>query len=350
MNDTPVIVGITPRVQEIGRIRMGDKNDRDLPVSLSTFRLTSYNKGVLDVAAETYGGTVRPWTDAPTPGMFEVVTAAKAIDVVFPRSLQSVTQAWELWTGGVCERRCDGVTNQPSAGVEGTPCVCGDQRGEDGMCDIITRLSVILPRLPGLGLWRLDTGGFNAATTIPSTLKLLMTIDERAMVPATLRAVERASKVRLADGKVITRRFIMAVLDAPGLGAIGDALGIESGDPAPVPEAVPARAMTAAERVAARRATHAAGSDPATHAPEVKDEASGAPDAAPGTGPEPCAGVDAGAAQAPAPPAVKTCGSPSPYEGDEGQPGGTCTRDAGHPRGVMCTDGSATWERPKDWA
>ncbi len=46
------IEGITPRVQEVGRIRMGDKNDRDLPVSLATFRLTSYDQSVLEAAAE----------------------------------------------------------------------------------------------------------------------------------------------------------------------------------------------------------------------------------------------------------------------------------------------------------
>lgn len=328
------IEGITPRVQEIGRIRMGDKNDRDLPVSLPTFRLTSYDQTVLAVAADLYGGTVREWNDAPTPGMFELVTASKALDILIPRSLQSVTQAWELWTGGVCERRCDGRVEQLSGG----PCICGPQRGEsDDTCDVVTRLSVILPRIPGLGLWRLDTGGYNAATTIPSTLELLLTIDQRAMVPATLRAVERSSKVRKPDGKVITRRFIVPVLDAPGI-TIGQL--VESGlhDAQALPETVERpRPMTAEERVAARAAAvrDAAGTSPAPTAEPGTPAVDNAPEAVPPPvsgatdepGVEPAAAQGEAATSAPSSPQapIEQCESMSPYDNPT-----RCQREVGH--------------------
>lgn len=245
------IEGLTPRVQEIGRIRMGEKNKSGYPTKLKTFRLTSNDRKVLEAAAALYGGSVAEWKDAPDEGMFQVVTAASELDILVPRSLRSVSQAWELWQGGTCERRCDGRTEE----LSGSECICGPDRGSsDDLCDIVTRLSVILPRIPGLGVWRLDTGGWNAATTIPSTLDLLLALDPRPMVPATLRAVQASSKVRdPKTGKVETHRFVRAQLDAPGI-TIGQLVGaatepvaqLEAGDRPAVP--------TAEERVARQRA------------------------------------------------------------------------------------------------
>ena len=246
---TPV-EGITPRVQEIGRIRMGERSGtRGAPVSLKTFRLTSNDRRVLDAAAALYGGVTRQWDGAPDDGMWQLTTAAAELDILIPRSLRSVTQAWELWQGGTCERRCDGRTEV----ISGGPCICGAARGEDGSCDIVTRLSVILPRLPGLGLWRLDTGGWHAASTIPSTIDLLLALDPRPMVPAVLRAVQGSSKVRGSDGKVTTHRFVRPMLDAPGI-TIGQLVGSGATD-APQLEAGERPAPpTAAERVARQRA------------------------------------------------------------------------------------------------
>lgn len=334
------IEGITPRVQEIGRIRMGDKNDRDLPVSLPTFRLTSYDQAVLAVAADLYGSRnnegVKPWADAPTPGMFELVTASKALDILIPRSLQSVTQAWELWSGGVCERRCDGRTEQLSGG----PCICGPARGEsDDTCDVVTRLSVILPRIPGLGLWRLDTGGYNAATTIPSTLELLLTIDQRAMVPATLRAVERSSKIK-KDGKTITRRFIVPVLDAPGI-TIGQLVESGLGEAQALPETVPHR-PTAAERVAARRAeVEARATDAAASSPQPAEEVPTAGGTASSAAPtEP----DLLPASSEVEPVVPSGAAPSEAKCDAFHPQlGRCTREGSHPANHRNREGE-TWK------
>jgi len=244
------IEGITPRVQEIGRIRMGEKGPKGAPVKLKTFRLTSNDRHVLEAAAALYGGKVAEWKDAPDEGMWQVVTAAAELDILIPRSLRSVSQAWELWKGGTCERRCDGRTEE----LTKVACICGPNRGTtDEFCDVVTRLSIILPRLPGLGLWRLDSGGWGAASTIPLTLDLLLMIDPRPMVPAVLRAVQASSKVR-EDGRVITHRYVRPQLDAPGI-TIGQLVGAGSepiaqitggGDRPPLP--------TAEERVARRRA------------------------------------------------------------------------------------------------
>lgn len=243
------IEGLTPRVQEIGRIRMGEKSPKGFPIKLKTFRLTSNDKKVLEAAAGLYGGEVKAWSDAPDEGMWQLTTAASELDILIPRALRSVSQAWELWQGGTCERRCDGRTEELSE----QPCICGPARGSsDDVCDVVTRLSVILPRLPGLGVWRLDTGGWNAATTIPSTVDLLLAIDPRPMVPAVLRAVQASSKVR-EDGKVVTHRFVRPQLDAPGI-TIGQLVGAAA---EPLPQLAPGErpaVPTAEERIAQRRA------------------------------------------------------------------------------------------------
>ncbi len=255
------IEGLTPRVQEIGRIRMGEKNKSGYPVKLKTFRLTSNDKKVLEAAVALYGGKVEPWPDAPDDGMWQVTTAASELDILIPRSLRAISQAWELWQGGTCERRCDGRTEE----LSGSACICGPDRGSsDEFCDVVTRLSVILPRLPGLGVWRLDTGGWGAATTIPATIELLLALDPRPMVPATLRAVQASSKVRGDDGKVVTHRFVRPQLDAPGI-TIGQLVGSGATEPVVAQLSAGERPTppTAEERVAAQRAAIEAAKAPA---------------------------------------------------------------------------------------
>lgn len=339
MTLTP-IVGINQRVQEIGRIRMGDKDGRGLPIKLRTFRLTTYDPAILAVCQQRYGGEVKPWEDAPDPGMFELVTESAALDILIPRSLENrVTQAWELWKGGTCERRCDGVVEQNTDG----PCICGPDRGSsDAVCDIMTRVSVVLDGVPGLGTWRLDTGGYNAATTLPATIQFLLSItDPRiALVEATLHAVERSRKVR-DGGKVQTHRFIVPVLGARGL-AISSIAGPAEHEA--LPETVePRRPLTAQERVAAERArveaSHAAGTMPAPaeeptaggtteadHAPDparTHAVASGAPDEASTAD----AGAEGEAATSapPTSPEPAQCGSMSPYD-----PPSQCGKEQGH--------------------
>lgn len=247
-----MLEGLRPKVNEIGRIRLGEKAPSGAPKRLTTFRLTSYDKGVLDAAQQLYGGEVRPWKDAPDEGMWQLTTTVSAIDILIPRALQNVTQSYELWTGGACQRRCDGrMCELPEREAVGCICAADGKLGPDRDCEVITRLSVIVPRLPGLGVWRLDTGGWHAATTIPSTLELLMALDQRAMVPATLRAVQRSSK-GVENGRTVTHRFVVPVLDAPGItigqlveGAAHETVQLTDGRPKP---------PTAEERVAARRA------------------------------------------------------------------------------------------------
>lgn len=254
----PLVSGLLPglqqRVPELGRIRMGDKSEKGFPIRLKTFRLTSHSKLTLEAAAALYGGEVKPWTDAPNEGMYELITERDEIDVLVPAMFNVVSQSYELWQGGTCERRCDGAIEA----ISGQDCLCAAAglEGPDRLCDIVTRLRVMLPRVPGLGVWRLDTQGYFAATSLPATIQLLARLKPGGWIDAVLRAEQRSSKSRVDDGKggnkVETHRFVVPVIDIPGttigqiIGGRADAPQLEDGERKTPP--------TAAERAAERRA------------------------------------------------------------------------------------------------
>jgi hypothetical protein len=116
------------------------------------------------------------------------------------------------------------------------PCICAAKGldGADRECEVITRISVILPRVPGMGVWRLDTGGWFAATTLPATLQLLGSMSTGPFVPAVLRAEQRSKKERMPDGKVQTHRWVQPALDAPGTTI--EQLVAASGVASPIPQ------------------------------------------------------------------------------------------------------------------
>lgn len=272
------------RTPELGRIRLGEKGDRGQPVKLRTFRLTSHSKALLDAAAALYGGTVRSWDGAPDEGMWQLTTGASELDVLIPGAVGAVSQTYEEWKGGTCMRRCDGITVRTPATEE--PCICKKLEipgPDDAHCEIVTRFRVILPRVPGLGVWMLTTSGWMAATTLPSTLNLLARMTSGEWIPAVLRAEQRSKKVRdPKTGKVQTNRFVVPVLDLPGatIGQLVEGAGLVD-SPVPLDAVVPS---TAKERALARAAQLEAG--PTTSAPTavpIAGEGSAAPadDAAP---------------------------------------------------------------------
>lgn len=123
-----------------------------------------------------------------------------------------------------------------------------------------------------------------------------------------------------------------------------------------------ARPVALADKVAARRASIEArttdaseapapepaaapdtgGTSAAVHAPEEPTPPSSGEPSEPRVDPASVQG--AAATSAPSSSPAPTCGSPSPYDD-----GGTCNRPVGHAERIYCTDGRATWPRPKDW-
>jgi hypothetical protein len=187
------------RLAEVGRIRTGDKTERGAPRKLDRFRLTSKDPARLQAAADTFGGTVRPWRD----GEHELYTDANEIPILLLPG-QSLSQWYELWAGSGVQRRCDGVHDVLSDG----PCRCTNETG-DRKCKPTTRLSVMLPDVPGLGTWRLESHGYYAAVELSAAAALLEAATAQGQIlPARLRLEQR---LKVEGGK--TTRYAVPVLD-----------------------------------------------------------------------------------------------------------------------------------------
>lgn len=325
------------RPTELGRIRLGKKVERKgkmLPEKIEEWRLTSGSEALLTAAAALYGGTVQPWEDAPDEGFWELFTTSRELRVLIPRTVRTVSQAYEYWQGGTCERRCDGTTEVISDG----PCICKSLVDPDApRCEPMTRISLMLPDLPGIGMWRLDTGGWHAATTIPATIELLKQLSTQPWIKAILRLEQQSKRVR-ENGKVVTHRFAVPVLDLPGI-TIGKIIARQGTAEVPQLDAGERPAVpTAAERAAQRAAAITSGP---VQAPSADDEAA-ADETQPGIGGEATADV-----AGPEPPhhagARADTSEPERTDPDSGNPtpaprceafsdeqGGRCEREEGH--------------------
>lgn len=197
------ILTLQQRLRELGRIRIGQKvatsNGRTRPAKLDRFRLTSPSKELLDRVAAQYGGTVAPWTPDGGAGQYEVITEAKRMPIHVPP--QPVSQYYELWSGGGCQRRCDGVTEL----LKDQPCICGPDP-EQRQCKPTTRLNVVLSEIEGVGVWRLESHGYYAALELPGVAELLA--QTGGYVEAFLGLEQRTAK---RDGQ--TRHWMVPTID-----------------------------------------------------------------------------------------------------------------------------------------
>ena len=227
------IIDIQRRLVEVGRIRMGtteEKQKRDggtfrMPVRLSTWRLTSRDEQRLAHAAERFGGQVVPW--AQREGEYELITDTDALPIMVMPG-QNLSSWYELWGQRAkkkpieCFRRCDGVTET----ITDAPCLCDPENRE---CKPTTRLSVLLPDVPGLGCWRFDSHGYYAAVELAGTADLLDALTRSGqLVPARLRIDQRR---QVKDGETTT--FPVPVIDIDV--RLPDVLGIAALGPGSAP-------------------------------------------------------------------------------------------------------------------
>lgn len=204
------ILDLQRRLREAGRIRIGEQvatgNGKTRPSKLTTFRLTSRDQLVITAASKIFGGRPETW-ESPDGEQWQVKTDRDDLQVVVPPGEMSFSQAYEQWTAGGCRVRCDGQFDS----IADAPCHCDPTNRE---CSIHTRLSVILPDLPGLGVWRLDTQGYYAAVELGGVVDLAAAFAARGqMIPARLRLEQRSVKRFDAEGKSKTLRFAVPILD-----------------------------------------------------------------------------------------------------------------------------------------
>ena len=216
------IATLQRQARELGRLRSGTYNGRH-PERSETWIVTSHAEHYVRAAAEIWGGTVEQWQPQGGGAMqWRVITPIVAIDAILPPG-DPLSQANELWTKGGRQRFCDGMTEQRSD----QPCLCRAQFGDSWyeqdkgtVCAPTSRLNVVLPQMPDIGAWRVETHSFYAANEIAAHIDLILTAtDGRTMVPIRLR-IEPRQIVR--DGK--TKKVPVIAVELRGATA-GQLLG-----------------------------------------------------------------------------------------------------------------------------
>ncbi|HWI04313.1 MAG TPA: hypothetical protein VNT52_10915, partial [Acidimicrobiales bacterium] len=225
--------------RRLGKIRIGDQqpvmkdgkqlrnNDGTLkfrPAKIEVFRLTSPNRELLDAAAKVYGGDVTEWDGAPgEEDEWQLYTSAKVLDIVLPPvsideegdvESASFSQWFESWSKGGCTRRCDGeretISGQPCSAMNPVCPTDPEARSAEAAygraCKMTTRLLVILPQVPDLGVWMLESHGFYAAVELGGFMDFLARRAPGQFVNARLRLEARTVK-----RKGQTRNFAVPV-------------------------------------------------------------------------------------------------------------------------------------------
>jgi len=249
------LADVQARQVEVGRIRLGTSRPKTSragkeykePVKLDRFRLTSRSETLIQQVALVYGGEPEPWQPDHGAQQWQVVIDKTSLQVIVPPN--ACSQYYEQWTNGRCSRRCDGLREL----LEDQLCVCGPDPAskKQAGCKPTTRVSLMLADTPGMGVWRLESHGYNAAAELPGAVDLLTALGRH--IPARLEMEERQAEVpdpRNAD-KTMISRFMVPVLHID----MTPAVALLGAPAAPALEARPAPALAAGPQPLALPAT-----------------------------------------------------------------------------------------------
>jgi hypothetical protein len=265
------------QARELGRLRTGysipndDPKKRPRPVKSKTWVLSSHSEHYVTAAADAWGGNVERWqpqgNGAP---QFRVITEAEQLEAILPPG-DPLSQANEMWNKGGCARRCDGETEQ----ISRHPCLClaeygpewhqlrQDIRTKDKVCAATSRLNVILPDMPDVGVWRVETHSWYAANELAGTVDMVLSgTGGKGLVPVTLRIEPRT---RVAGGQ--TKHFPVVVVEIRGVTTRQALTG-------PLPTAValdPAGSSRAVAAIEAPRHDYLADAESALTVDDVQD-------------------------------------------------------------------------------
>lgn len=178
------------RMTEVGRIRLGVFNPegRGRPEKLDRFRFTSADGDLIAAVADQYGGTPGQYTPQRGNGVqWEVISQAREALVYVPA--QRIDPWLEKWKPGLCERRCDGVTET----ISGEDCFCAARRvGPKDMCKPTVRVQLMLAEVPGIGTWRLESHGAYAAGELATLAPLVAALPMPCPAKLMLRQESRS--------------------------------------------------------------------------------------------------------------------------------------------------------------
>lgn len=204
------------QARELGRLRSGTFDQSKKQMKRSEFWIvTSLSDATCEAAAALWGGTVEKWTPQSGTPQFRVITTASVVDAILPPG-DPLSQAYEMWNRGGCARRCDGFTET----LTDSPCICRNEYGpdfhavapRDTTCKMTTRLNVILPQMPDIGVFRVESHSYYAAVEIAATVGMLRSAaGPDALVPISVRIEPRK---RVSGGK--TKQFPVVAVELRG--------------------------------------------------------------------------------------------------------------------------------------
>lgn len=221
------IKNLPVRYSELGRCRLGEKvtTTKDgkkvtRPTKGEYLRFTSNDRLYLEALAAKYGGTVEEWPDGEQ--LFQLTTESAFVSVLLPPD--PIDTSYERWGSGGIAKRCDGelalVPVQDGEGgfMEERPCLCraeelipGDRADmKKGACQVTLRMRLVLPDVPGIGVWLCTSHSIYGAMELPGQVELLQTIAAKGiLIPAEFGIEKRTEK---KPWERYARDFIVPVL------------------------------------------------------------------------------------------------------------------------------------------
>jgi len=186
---------LAQRMPLVGKLRSG-KYANGRPQAIDTWRLTTSSRPFAEAFASRYGGTVEKMTNRNSPHDWEVTSEATEVCIALLNDGYSI--GYELWSGGGCQRRCDGITASVLATTgpndveyDDSPCIC-DRKGELE-CSLKSRLTFVLPDLPFGGGLVYESSSKNFAEESQGMLRLIAQLQAQGITRGVLRLEHRKS-------------------------------------------------------------------------------------------------------------------------------------------------------------
>lgn len=177
---------IQRRLREVGRIRTGYSDEVEgktwrKPRRSDTLILSSVQQRLIVAAAALWGGEPEEWTpQGSSVPVWRVVTDQKEIPAILPQG-NPLSTMFEMWVGGRCHRRCDGLWEDKDRVRK--PCVCAANFGDlwheqeptnpPTICKPTARLNVYLEGLGDFGWWRAEVHSYHAVAELEGIVDLI---------------------------------------------------------------------------------------------------------------------------------------------------------------------------------
>lgn len=182
------------KIPRIGKIRLGIKvkgQKGEYPKATDYFVFDPDDESVMEEIRKVYG---------EKPKAIDIMFASEDSEVNFPQYLKR-------YSFGTLICRGDGKTGterlfEKEVRVGDKQVECAGCKYKDDKCHPLASLMVLLPKIPGIGVWQLDTGSYHSIVGINAGIKLVKTLYKRISgVP--LRLLLNPKQVT-ADGRAKT--------------------------------------------------------------------------------------------------------------------------------------------------